>query len=857
VAVINPNPAPYPRLNTETGAPVAPPAPAVPLLATRLERAPAPPRHASPPNRLTAGNGRYYLDGRPVILRAAELQYFRIPAEQWADSIDKLRAAGCNAIASYLPWAWHEPSPGEYDFTGESHPQRNVIRFLTLVREAGLVFFARPGPFIYAEYEGFGYPSWLASSIPQALSQRPNGKHAVAPHYQLFSLLHPDYLSEVERWYRAVAETLRPYLNDPVVTWQLDNETGMIYAIRLGDIDFNPDAVRRYREFLRARYPSARALSRRWGRRVKHFEQVTPPGVTCSHNEMADWQSFFEHWIATYLHRLRRMVRDLDVGLPLTVNEAAEYLSPQNPHLKSAAADFYGYDTYTKLTGADHTADFPFASSHHPLRFQQFSSEHKPLTCLELGTGWWDWRAKVATAATVQVMGAGLAHGLKGYNLYAAQDGRDPGGYAFQFGGLLDESGNPTERLDMVARFQTFIARYQEELTASHEVFDPIAFLDYQPYGRLTPETCFPLPVPGLVEPLSYYASFASLGFHALLQMAGYNVPFVDLERISADQLTEYRATILASLGYLGRDQYHKLEDYVRHGGNLVTYPEPVVRRSDGEPLNTGRLWPHQPRAKRWLGRLELILHLISNWMVPYYLGTRRKTAKISPGALHLSDLIEPALVGQTATLRGAVLEMMASEAIAEHPKGLARMPDTIGSATVQTAGSTVGSGTVRGELRLMEFPDGGEVLLRRGKASAGYRVRVGSGTSTLIGTIPGGAYVTSRYYTLSPEERLALRRFAVRLFSGLVPRHLVPDESLEVETVARLHPEGGCFLFVINRLGAQRGMIHFPRLTALGLSGSWRAEVLFSAFGSQATAGPEGLHLDLQPDDVLVLRLV
>ena len=45
-------------------------------------------------NRLTAREGRYYLDGRPAILRAAELQYFRVPAEQWAESIDKLRAAG-------------------------------------------------------------------------------------------------------------------------------------------------------------------------------------------------------------------------------------------------------------------------------------------------------------------------------------------------------------------------------------------------------------------------------------------------------------------------------------------------------------------------------------------------------------------------------------------------------------------------------------------------------------------------------------------------------------------------------------------------------------------------------------------
>ncbi|HEV2126556.1 MAG TPA: beta-galactosidase, partial [Chloroflexota bacterium] len=386
-------------------------------------------------NRLVAADGRYYLDGRPTLLRAAELQYFRIPAEQWAESIDKLRAAGCNAIASYLPWAWHEPEPGQYDFTGETHPQRNAVRFLKLVRDAGLVFIARPGPFIYAEYEGFGYPSWLAEAIPQALAQRPNGKPAIASHYQLYSLQHPAYLSKVQAWYGVVAEVLRPFLNDPVVAWQIDNETGMIYAIRLGDVDFNPDTAARYREYLRRKFRTTRALSRRWGRRIRRFSEVVPPGVTCNHSEMTDWQAFFEHWIAGSLHRLRGMVRSLGIDLPLTVNEAGEYLSPQNPRLKSTAADFYGYDTYTKLTGAPHTADFPFASSHNPLRFQQFTSATSPLTCWELGTGWWDWRANVSPAATAQVFGAALAHGLKGYNLYAAQDGRDPGGYLFRFGG--------------------------------------------------------------------------------------------------------------------------------------------------------------------------------------------------------------------------------------------------------------------------------------------------------------------------------------------------------------------------------------------------------------------------------------
>lgn len=781
--------------------------------------------------RLAARAGRYYIDGRPALLRAAELQYFRVPAEQWRSSLARLREAGCNAIASYIPWSWHEPERGAYDFAGATDPQRDVRRFLELVREAGFLFLARPGPFIYAEYQGFGYPEWLAGTIPQALARRANGRPARASHYQLYSFLHPAYLAEVERWYRTVADALRGFLHDPIAAWQIDNETGLIYAVRIGDLDFNPDTVARYRAFLAEKYESPHLLAERWRRvsrrgrgKMPAFEQIMPPKCQSGPAEMADWQEFLELSAGRYLRRLREIVCDADVDLPLMVNEPAEYLSPSNPRVKAPVADFYGYDSYIKVTGGKHTADFPFASSHHPLRFQQFESPTRPLTCWELGAGWWDWRARVAPAATVQTLGAGLAHGLKGWNVYLAQDGRDPGGFKFRFDGLLDEAGRPTERYEALARLQHFAAAHEEELSASTEVRDPIAYLEYQPYTRLMPEDC--LPVAGLIEPLRYFASFSLVGLRAVLSTAGYNAPFVDLQSATEDTLSAFRAAIFPSRGYLDPDSYERLEGFALGGGHLITFPEPVTQEPDGTPLDTARLWPHAPARARWLERHRLIGYLISRWIVPYYASVRRTTARVSPGALHLSDLIEPALVGQGAPLRAAALHC-------------ARTMERLG-----------------GDFRLLEFAEGGDVLLRHRGASAGYRVSAGRGTSTLLGTIPGGTYTTSRYYSLPVEHRLALRRFAARLLEHQVPRTIVPDDALEVETVARLSPEGGCLLFVINRLGAQAGTVRIANPEALHLGASPGVEVLYSAFGSSATATTGGVSLHLAADDVLVLRL-
>jgi hypothetical protein len=261
-------------------------------------------------------------------------------------------------------------------------------------------------------------------------------------------------------------------------------------------------------------------------------------------------------------------------------------------------------------------------------------------------------------------------------------------------------------------------------------------------------------------------------------------------------------------------------------GGSLVTFPEPATQQADGTPLDTARLWPHVPRRARWLSRGRLLSHLLVRWALPYYLHARWKTARLSPGALHLSDLIEPALVGQAAPLRAATLRCAGTE------------------------------DALAGDLRLLAFPEAGEVLLRQGTTSAGYRVPVGRGASALLGTILGGAYVTSRYYALSPRDRLALRRFAVRLLEPAAPRRIVPDEALEVETVARLSPDGGCLLFVVNRLGAQKGTVRFPVPRALNVGEPLRADLLFSAYGSSVAAVAEGLRLDLAADDVLIVRL-
>jgi len=776
--------------------------------------------------RLSAHDGVFVLDGRPWLLRAGELQYFRIRPELWRPALEKLKAAGFNAISSYIPWVWHEEEEGALDFTGKTHPQRNLVAFLEMCREAGLLFMARPGPYIYAEYRGFGHPRWLGEQYPDTVMRGPDGRLIRGDHYFNFAVMQATYLAKVEHWYAAVVDVLRPYFDQPVISFQLDNETGLMYGVSLGKFDFNPDTVGRYRIFLHDTYGELQHLNAAWGTNYMAFGQILPPRGRWGGGEAIDWQRFLEDWLVSYLKYLRKIAGELGVPVPLAINEPATYLSPSHPGNKSQIADVYGFDLYTKSSGSPATADFPFLSSHGPALFNAYAMPERPSCCLELGAGWWDLRAQVANEATVQALLGCIAHSTRGYAMYVAHDGKDPEGAAYRFQTLLDEEGREQPRYEAVRGAQAFLAQYEPMILQSSETYDSIAYLHYQPYSRFTVDEY--LPWRTIQNPLPFFAAMGSFGFYDLLLTAGYQPRFFDLEQVSDEQLAAHRVAILPTKRYLDAESLAKLCRYVERGGQLITLPGPVRKDAYGRSLaDAGALYPYAEQSVQWLGVRQMMVGLLHGWMIRYRLLHRRRHRLRQPTAMHLSDLVEPLLVGQAIKLPAARL-------------------------------TSAGGAAVRGDYRLILFgPADGfppeQAPLRLGAQVAGYRVPVGQGTSTVVGTLPGGAYATSVYYRLDPAERAGLRRFAVELMEAAgIQRRATSD--LEIETAPRRLADGSWLLFLLNRLGEQRGEL---KLELEGLA-DFRVEVLYSYGHSRAErTGPGNLALMLALDDVLVLRLM
>ena len=66
------------------------------------------------------GKGTFLLDGKPFVIKAAEIHYTRIPAEYWQHRIQMCKALGMNTICIYAFWNIHEQKPGEFDFKGQN-----------------------------------------------------------------------------------------------------------------------------------------------------------------------------------------------------------------------------------------------------------------------------------------------------------------------------------------------------------------------------------------------------------------------------------------------------------------------------------------------------------------------------------------------------------------------------------------------------------------------------------------------------------------------------------------------------------------------------------------------------------------
>ncbi|TLS46268.1 beta-galactosidase [Streptomyces montanus] len=158
---------------------------------------------------LTTTSDGFLLDGEPFRIISGAMHYFRVHPDQWADRLRKARLMGLNTVETYVPWNLHQPDP---DSALVLDGILDLPRYLSLAHAEGLHVLLRPGPYICAEWDGGGLPSWLTADSGIRLRSSD-----------------PRFTDAFDRYLDLLLPPLLPHMaasGGPVIAVQVENEYG-------------------------------------------------------------------------------------------------------------------------------------------------------------------------------------------------------------------------------------------------------------------------------------------------------------------------------------------------------------------------------------------------------------------------------------------------------------------------------------------------------------------------------------------------------------------------------------------------------------------------------------------------------
>ncbi|WP_028230213.1 beta-galactosidase [Paraburkholderia mimosarum] len=255
------------------------------------------------------------------------------PEAMWKDDAARMKALGIAQVRiGEFAWSRIEPSPGEFDWGW-------LDRAIDTLGAAGLqVVMCTPTA---------TPPKWLIDQHPDILPVGADGRvrgFGSRRHYDFSS---PAYFEASRRICEAVAAR---YGQHPAVAyWQTDNEYGCHQTV----VSYSPAAVRRFREWLAARYGSIEALNTAWGTvfwsmEYRSFDEIDAPvgTVTEAHpSHRLDYQRFASHELQRYNRMQVDILRAHAPGRPIAHNFMQLFM--EFDHYKVAAdLDVAAWDSY-------------------------------------------------------------------------------------------------------------------------------------------------------------------------------------------------------------------------------------------------------------------------------------------------------------------------------------------------------------------------------------------------------------------------------------------------------------------------------------------------------------------------------
>jgi len=548
----------------------------------------------------TVRDNLFFLNGKEVFLNSGEIHYFRIKREHWDTHLAAAREAGLMAVSSYVPWDWHEPEEGNFDFNGSTIAERDLEGWLQKCKENGLKAIVKPGPYILAEYRGAGLPEWFLRKFEKQVRMRNKKGEIVGS--EGVNLFHPVYLEKVTQWY----DRIMPLISKnevanggPVIMMQICNEIGL-FSWLAHQADYGGDVRERFIKWIGNKYSDIEQLNRIWGTQYKKFGEIElPPDVDtpfASKNDRArdfDWHFFWRSYYADYLKLLVRMARERGVSVPFYHNLPGwiyghGYEFPVNITMYD---ELYG-EKSDIIFGVDHIPEFVSHRNMHDDRIindiTAAMQGKKPLFAAEFQSGSREYHVVTNPREMELFYKASIANGLKGWNYYMFSQGRNPerkgySGDTFYWFNPLTTEGERTSAFPLVQRMSKIIHTC-ESLFVKSERKAEVCVLFYPPYYTSelerpesgASELTF---VPAAIRRPAYFD-----GLLKVLQVLNIDYDMADLTKISHTDLQKYKQVWAFCADEMDAREQQILVDYTSAGGNTMIFPNLPDRDLSQQP---------------------------------------------------------------------------------------------------------------------------------------------------------------------------------------------------------------------------------------------------------------------------------
>lgn len=555
-----------------------------------------------------------YIEGKAIFIRSGSIHYWRIPQGLWEKEIELAKQANLNCIVSYVPWFWHEPKEGEFDFEGNTVPERNLVYFMKLLEKHGIYFIPRPGPFIGSELRYGGHPKWVFENYSEVVSKRSSGEDAfwIGQGTPAPSQLNSKFKKLVTKWYSKAIPVLASHTIEGrgcVILTQVDNEMNLVFTFGVEGSLFDPYVVGNdgkggmWQQWLRTRYKNIDQINNAYMGKYETFSEIGPffptyPTSEFEYRRMLDWLKFKQQYVFDYAYFLGKLMRENGFKLPYTLNEPINHSWNWDSGEHGECSKYFKQKSqmcfttgHTYLYGGEMDI-YGLSAAISRIEMIKTSTLEGPPFSIEAGAGWAEYGERVKSDYNWGILLKNLVgHGLNGISIYMFSDGKNPEdsciyGKHYSWNAPISSEGkvNPPYEItkgvyDFVQKWEGDILNTEKQFEVLIGIFSELSLLakPFRYYGSKVDKMKLRFPIKGEKSDEQLFFEDIYRGVEELVKiLTDLNINFEYIHLNNPKRKVKSilnKLLIVPNPGMIPSQAFKFIREFLDQGGKVLFYP--------------------------------------------------------------------------------------------------------------------------------------------------------------------------------------------------------------------------------------------------------------------------------------------